>query len=508
MATTYNVSFNLANETTGASNNPYVLSNNTGQYPQIYLQSNGTYGVSRVNVSPFLNPATNGTTDAPTIYIKQGDTINVIPNNPGQTSGSTVFQALSAADSEPDPSSPTQWPVPSGTTHTLQYPTSGVDYETTWFYFGLPTTTVSGTTQYTRSARVKIYVVKVGSLSLSNTTIAGTGGTMTVTANSVAGLKTTVGNTNNLYLHVRNVSTNQIMFSNVSFSGASNPFLGKITTSTTSRTLTISSSLPAGTYSVNIGHFGGNGQGSGATANPFYGSDNIITSAQFTKTAADTQPDPFSFTNPSARQPGAEFTAPSFTVSGINAPASISVSGAGSPQYSLGGGSFTTSSGTVTNGQTVQLKMFASGSYDGQVTGTLNIGGETASLTLTTISDPGTGSGAASTNADYGLQVFNASGNEVFGPNQKVTNLISQGVVTINSGASQVLPSGGGTFEGVTSTNQADIDLIILPASAIGSDSLDLARGNGSNGASEGQFKITNTGSSNQSITFYVVRIG
>ncbi len=507
MATTYNVSFNLANETTGASNNPYVLSNNTGQYPQIYLQSNGTYGVSRVNVSPFLNPATNGTTDAPTIYIKQGDTINVIPNNPGQTSGSTVFQALSAADSEPDPSSPTQWPVPSGTTHTLQYPTSGVDYETTWFYFGLPTTTVSGTTQYTRTARVKIYVVKVGSLSLSNTTIAGTGGTMTVTANSVAGLKTTVGNTNNLYLHVRNVSTNQIMFSNVSFSGASNPFLGKITTSTTSRTLTISSSLPAGTYSVNIGHFGANGQGSGATANPFYGSDNIITSAEFTKTAADTQPDPFSFTNPSARQPSEEFTTPSFTVSGINAPTSISVSGQGSPQYNIGGGSFTTSSGTVTNGQSIQFKMFASGSYDGQVTGTLNIGGVASSLTLTTIADPGGDTGAAATTATYGLQVFNAGGNEVFGPNQKVANLISQGVATVAQAGQVDLPSTTGTFEGVTSTNEGSIDMIILPDDPQATQQLTVTRGSSANGIGEGRFRITNNGIGSRQLTFYVIRI-
>ena len=95
---TYNVSFNLANEITGTQN-PYVLSNNTGRYPQIYLQSNGSYGVSRVNVSPFLNPATNGTTDAPTIYIKQGDTINVSPVNPGQTNYNSLYQALTATES-------------------------------------------------------------------------------------------------------------------------------------------------------------------------------------------------------------------------------------------------------------------------------------------------------------------------------------------------------------------------------------------------------------------------
>ena len=499
---TYNVPFNLAFEETGASNNPYVLSNNTGQYPQIYLQSNGTYGVSRVNVSPFLNPATNGSTDAPTIYIKVGDTINVSPNNPGH---SQVNQAITAGSSEPDPTTPTSWPVANQTTHTLVYPSNDPDLQTTWFYFGRPTTTATSGI-YTYSARVKIYVVKVGSLSLSNTTIAGTGGTTTVTANTVQGLKTTVGSTNNLYLHVRN-SSNQIMFSNVSFSGANNPFLGTITTSTGSRTLTVSSALPAGTYTVNIGHFGGNGQGSGSSGNPFYGSDNIITTATFTKVAADTQPDSFSFTNPSALQPAAEHTTPSFTVSGINAPASISVSGTGSPQYSIGGGSFTTSSGTITNGQTFRFRMYASGSYNGQVTGTLNIGGVAPSLTLTTIADPGGDTGAAATTATYGLQVFNAGGTEVFGPNQKVTNLVSSGSITVGANSSETLPSSTGTFEGVASDNQGSIDMILLPSNAFGANQLDLIRGDGSNGANEGQFKIVNSAISSQSIVYYVIRI-
>jgi len=506
---TYNIPFNLAFEETGLSNNPYVSSNNTGQFPEIYLQSNGTYGVSRTNVSPFLNPALNGTTDAPTIYIKEGDTINVSPNNPGH---SQVNQAISAGSSQPDPSTPTSWPVANQTTHTLVYPSNDPDLQTVWFYFGRPTTTATSGI-YTYSARVQIYVVKVGSLSLSNTTIAGTGGTTTVTANTVQGLKTTVGSTNNLYLHVRN-SSNQIMFSNVSFSGASNPFLGKITTSTGSRTLTVSSALPAGTYTVNIGHFGGNGQGSGSSGNPFYGSDNIITTATFTKTAADTQPDSFSLGSDQTNlETGQEFTTSQFTVSGINAAASISVSGGGSPQFSIGGGSFTNSSTTVTNGQTVRLRMYTSGSYSTAVTGTLNIGGVTDSLTLTTKADPGGSTQGASGTSDYGVKVVNSSSNEIFGPNSKVGNIIATGSATVPARISGttfntlVLPVGGGTFEGVTSTNQAQIDLLtLLNLNPLVASQLTIERGDGSNGASEGQFLLKNYFFSNIPLLFYVIR--
>ena len=513
---TYNVSFNLANEITGTQN-PYVLSNNTGRYPQIYLQSNGQYGVSRVNVSPFLNPATNGTTDAPTIYIKQGDTINVSPVNPGQTNYNSLYQALTATESEPDPTSPTSWPVASGTTHTLQYPSSGTDLETTWYYFGAPDTLVNGATQFTKSAMVKIYVVKVGSLTLngstSTQTVAGTGGTLSVAANNIDGLKTTVGTTNRLYLHVRN-SSNQVVFSNVSFFGATNPFLGIITTGTTSSTLTISSALPAGDYKVYIGHFGGNGQGSGLTGNPFYGSDNIIAEANFTKTAADTTPDSFSLGSDQTNlETGQEFTTSQFTISGINAAASISVSGGGSPQFSIGGGSFTNSSTTVTNGQTVRLRMYTSGSYSTAVTGTLNIGGVTDSLTLTTKADPGGSTQGASGTSNYGVKVVNSSTNEILGPNSKVGNIIATGSATVPARTSGqtfntlVLPVGGGTFEGVTSTNQTQIDLLtLLNLNPLIASQLTIERGDGSNGASEGQFLLKNYFFSAVPLVFYVIR--
>ena len=151
--------------------------------------------------------------------------------------------------------------------------------------------------------------------------------------------------------------------------------------------------------------------------------------------------------------------------------------------------------------------MFASGSYDGQVTGTLNIGGVASSLTLTTIADPGGDTGAAATTATYGLQVFNAGGNEVFGPNQKVANLISQGVATVAQAGQVDLPSTTGTFEGVTSTNEGSIDMIILPDDPQATQQLTVTRGSSANGIGEGRFRITNNGIGSRQLTFYVIRI-
>ena len=130
--TTYTVPFDIPLATTGAGV--------PTAYPQIFLQNSGTaYTEATGNKSPYMPDST--------IYIKRGDTIQVQPTNPAQAND--VRQALSAAASEPDPTSPTSWPVNDGTTHTYTWPTNATDLETKWYYFGQPTTTFDGATQYT-----------------------------------------------------------------------------------------------------------------------------------------------------------------------------------------------------------------------------------------------------------------------------------------------------------------------------------------------------------------------
>ncbi|MBB5202863.1 hypothetical protein HNQ51_000156 [Inhella inkyongensis] len=84
-------------------------------------------------------------------------------------------------------------------------------------------------------------------------------------------------------------------------------------------------------------------------------------SAAFVVTTWDAQPNPFSWPNALACGGGTVDSAP-LTVSGISTAVPISItSGAGTPaasaQYSINGGAFTSAPGTVSNGQTVVLRV-------------------------------------------------------------------------------------------------------------------------------------------------------
>ena len=80
------------------------------------------------------------------------------------------------------------------------------------------------------------------------------------------------------------------------------------------------------------------------------------------------------------------------TVSGINAAAAISITGG---EYSIGGGAYTSSAGTVSNGQALTVRLTSSGwtpapgvlssSDTVQVRHTANVGSLVATLTTLTI---------------------------------------------------------------------------------------------------------------------------
>ncbi len=97
-----------------------------------------------------------------------------------------------------------------------------------------------------------------------------------------------------------------------------------------------------------------------------------------------TAPTPFSFISQTNVGPSVIVTStPATTITGINAPAPISVSGG---SYSINGGGFTAAPGFITNLQTVALRTTSSGftNGSGSATVTLNIGGVIGSFTVTT----------------------------------------------------------------------------------------------------------------------------
>jgi len=97
---------------------------------------------------------------------------------------------------------------------------------------------------------------------------------------------------------------------------------------------------------------------------------------------SDTTPDPFVFTDQSDIQYATQVQSGSITISGIDAASSISVTGG---EYSIDGGSFVSTNGTVTNGQSIIVQQ-TSASTSKTVTDTvLTIGGISDTFSVTTV---------------------------------------------------------------------------------------------------------------------------
>ena len=107
-----------------------------------------------------------------------------------------------------------------------------------------------------------------------------------------------------------------------------------------------------------------------------------------TTASSDTTPTAFTFTDQTGVAKSTEVTSAAITVVGIDAAAAISITGG---TYQIGSGSFTSSAGTVTNGQTVKVKHTSSSSGGTAVNTVLTIGGVSDTFTSTTVADPVSG---------------------------------------------------------------------------------------------------------------------
>ena len=99
-------------------------------------------------------------------------------------------------------------------------------------------------------------------------------------------------------------------------------------------------------------------------------------------TNTDITPDQFIFTDQVNVALSTVSTSNSITVSGIDAAAPISISGG---TYSINGGAYTNTSGTVSNGNTVTAQVISSGSYSTTANATLTIGGVSDTFSVTTL---------------------------------------------------------------------------------------------------------------------------
>ncbi len=95
----------------------------------------------------------------------------------------------------------------------------------------------------------------------------------------------------------------------------------------------------------------------------------------------DTTPDQFTFTDQIDVEPDTVITSNTITISGINATASVSITGG---TYSIDGGTYTSADGTVDNGDTVTVQHTSSVSGSTTTNTTLIIGGISDTFSVTT----------------------------------------------------------------------------------------------------------------------------
>lgn len=157
-------------------------------------------------------------------------------------------------------------------------------------------------------------------------------------------------------------------------------------------------------------------------------------------------PDPFSFASVVDATTATNYTSNSATVTGLIAPAPISINAnqrtdasgaiAYDAAYSINGGAFTSDPGTITNGSTVQVRVLSSTNQGDTVTKTLTIGGLDVTFSVTTAGDavPNAFSISPRVDAEPGAAVI-SSPVTITGLGAPATIIISGGEYRINGGA-------------------------------------------------------------------------
>lgn len=99
----------------------------------------------------------------------------------------------------------------------------------------------------------------------------------------------------------------------------------------------------------------------------------------------DTTPDPFAFTDQTGVSLNTVVESEVITVTGINVSVAISIIGG---EYSVDGGSYTSTASTVSNGETVRVRQISSSSYATTTNTILTIGGVSDTFSVTTVAPP------------------------------------------------------------------------------------------------------------------------
>lgn len=170
-----------------------------------------------------------------------------------------------------------------------------------------------------------------------------------------------------------------------------------------------------------------------------------------TESISDTTPDAFSFTDVSGATLSVRITSNTITISGINAPTSVSVSGDGSPQVSINGGAWVTS-GTITNGQSLAVRLTSANANNTMRLATVTVGGVTDNWEVTTAAGDPCTTGPIGTvcTADGAIYIGTSTGNRIYAAPADEAGEIIWSTEAIETGADD-------SWDGQENSNNATI---------------------------------------------------
>ena len=357
MATTYTVTFDLAEAQTGVS----------GHYP--LLVRNSTYAPDN------------------TIYAKTGDTVKFVVSEPSPDGASVSYNNTNVADTDPDPDEFTAGTSNQNSPSSWEYTLTSAaeDSEFYWYWFGTTVHSSGSGKKYSQKVRVNRVV---GSPLMNGSTSAITvdqGDTITFSVSGLGGLLAASGNNDNrLYFAIFNQASGGSLINPTSYTGggwdSSSNQLGRIKTTDTSTVLTVGSNMPTGTYYVYLTHFNAADSPGG---NDFYGSEQRLstTALQFTVEEPDEDGTVSGLSLGDNVTAGTDLSLvvqrnsgtitcdpttfqPTSSVSVITGPANIA-------KQRLGGTSntYSTSNLTLSNGQSVDFQLIGPAGYSDTTTG-------------------------------------------------------------------------------------------------------------------------------------------
>lgn len=139
----------------------------------------------------------------------------------------------------------------------------------------------------------------------------------------------------------------------------------------------------------------------------------IITKTEYVEivSAQDNTPESFvDFTDNVDQSVSVVSTSNAQTITTITGNVTVSVTGDGSPEVSINGGTFTSSSTTIQNNQTIRVRLTTSSSTSTTRTATVTIGTVSKTFDAITSASGQGGSGASGGSSDYGIEIYDTDG--------------------------------------------------------------------------------------------------